>query len=172
VNPISWLRGIPHRKNVRALAASGEPAGPIARLLIEHVPEVAQGVVVIKAIGRRPGQRTKLLVLSIVGNVDAVAAVVGPQAQRIKRIVQALDGEKVDVIPWKHEPEKLIRMLLAPANVAEVVMDAARQRASAVLRYEDPLTSLFLAEPHNFELASELSTQVTGHRIDIGAGNS
>jgi N utilization substance protein A len=169
INPISWLRGIPNRKSVRALAESGGLAGPVARILMNEVPEVAQGLVVIKGIGRRPGQRTKVLVVSIDKSVDAVGAIVGPNGKRIKRIVDALDGEKVDVIPWKKEPEKLIKMLLAPANVAEITMDTPQGCANAVLRYEDPLTALFLAEPHNFELASELATQVTGHRIEIGA---
>ena len=169
MNPISWLRGIPNRKVIRALAASGEPAGPVARLLLQVVPEVAHGIVIVKAIGRRPGQRTKVLVVSIDRKIDAVGAVVGQGGKRVKQIVDGLSGEKVDVIPWKKEPEKLIRMLLAPANVAEVTMDASLGCANAVLRYEDPLTSLFLAEPHNFELASELASQVTGHRIEIGA---
>lgn len=169
MNPISWLRGIPNRKGIRVLAASGTPAGPIAQLLLQEVPEVARGIVVVKAIGRRPGKRTKVLVASIDRKVDAVGAVVGQGGKRIKKIVDALQGEKVDVIPWKSEPEKLIKMLLAPANVAEITMDPSQQCANAVLRYEDPLTSLFLAEPNNFELASELSSQVTGHRIEIGS---
>jgi N utilization substance protein A len=156
VDPIAWVFGWPHRRSVRALAASSAPTAVVAQLLIQEVPEVADGVVAIKGIARKPGHRTKVLVRSWSGGVDAIASVTGVSNKRVGRIAAALD-EKVDVIPWKKDPELLIRMLLSPANVAEVDLNAEQRHATIVLRHEDPLTTLFLSAPENLELASELS---------------
>jgi len=162
VHPIAWIFGWPHRRSARALASSTAPTAVVARLLIKEVPEIADGVVAIKGIARKPGQRTKVLVRSWSKSVDAIASVIGASNKRVSRIAAALDGEKVDVIPWKKDPELLIRMLLSPANVAEVDLDAELHRATIVLRHEDPLTTLFLSAPENLELASELS----GYRLE------
>ena len=162
MDPIAWVFGWPNRRNARALAAASAPTAVVAQLLIQEVPEIADGVVAIKGIARKPGHRTKVLVQSLTRGVDAIASVTGAANKRVTRIAAALEGEKVDVIPWKKDPELLIRMLLSPANVAEVDLDAEQRRATIVLRHEDPLTTLYLSAPENLELASELS----GYRIE------
>jgi len=135
----------------------------VRRILAREVPEIASGVVVVKGIARRPGKRTKIWVLTSDPAIDAVGAVVGQHAQRVKRIVAALGGEVVDVIPWSDNETKRIKLLLAPANVGELTVDPVGRTAVAVLRYEDPLTSLYLSAPENLELAIELS----GYQIEI-----
>jgi N utilization substance protein A len=135
----------------------------ILELLAREVPEIASGAVVIKGIARKPGKRTKIWVLTTQPEISAVSSVVGLRALHMRRIVAALGGEVVDVIPWSENETKRIKLLLAPANVGELTVDPVERKAVAVLRYEDPLTSLYLAAPENLELAIELS----GYQIEI-----
>ena len=105
----------------------------VVRLLTEEVPEIATGVVEIRAVARTPGLRTKVAVATNDRTVDPIGACVGLQATRIKRITMALDGEPVDVVRWSESAERRIRNALAPVNVRGVVLDAGERRAQVVV---------------------------------------
>jgi transcription termination/antitermination protein NusA len=105
----------------------------IAALLSREVPEIASGIVQIRAIARVPGVRTKVVVSSNDPTVSAVRACVGPEEARIRQIVSRLDGEPVDVIPWADEPERQIRRALAPLNVLQMEMAVEQNRARVVV---------------------------------------
>ena len=152
---------------VKRFLASRTPerglSSDILAVLAREVPEIASGLVLVKGIARKPGKRTKIWVLTTDPSIDAVGSVVGQRGSRAKRIGAALGGDVVDVIPWSDNETKRIKLLLAPANVGELTLDPVERKAVAVLRYEDPLTSLYLAAPENLELAIELS----GYQIEI-----
>ena len=135
----------------------------ILELFAREVPEIASGAVVIKGIARKRGKRTKIWVQTTRPEISAVSSVVGLRALHVKRIAAALGGEVVDVIPWSEDETRRIKLLLAPANVGELTVDSVERKAVAALRYEDPLTSLYLSAPENLELAIELS----GYQIEI-----
>jgi transcription termination/antitermination protein NusA len=132
-----------------------DPDGRIAALFAREVPEIASGVVSIRALARLPGVRTKIAVESGDPAVDALGACMGPEGSRIFRIVDALDGEKIDVMPWSPEPERMIRYALAPLRVTSITLEPPTRRAliTAVNLYR------FVQRhgPEHPELASRLS---------------
>ena len=89
----------------------------IARLFAREVPEIGTETVEIKAIARKPGYRSKLAVQSRDPAVDCIAACVGIRGFRIKNIVDALGGERIDLIRWDDAPERLIANALQPAVI-------------------------------------------------------
>ena len=130
--------------------------GRVSAVFAREVPEVALGVVDVRALARLPGVRTKVAVHSRDPAVDPVAACVGPSQSRIYRIVDALDGERVDVVPWSPAPERMIRNALAPMHVAAVALDPALGRAVVTLGPNPyPFITSYGAEHR--ELASRLS---------------
>lgn len=136
----------------------------LRRLLEAEVPELADGSVVIKAITREPGERSKVAVESLRQGIDAKGACIGPKGVRIRSVVAELNGEKVDVLEWSAEPAELVARALAPAPVISVHLDQAAHRATALVAPQ----SLSLAigkEGKNARLAARL----TGWRIDIRA---
>ena len=100
----------------------------IRELFELEVPEIADGLVVIRAVAREPGYRSKIAVESRVQGVDPVGACVGPRGSRVRMVVSELRGEKIDIIPWNDEPARFIAKALAPARVKEV---ARRRRGAA-----------------------------------------
>ncbi len=136
--------------------------GLLRRLLELEVPEVADGVVEIKAAAREAGTRSKVAVHARVDGVDPVGACVGPKAARINAISQELAGEKIDVIAWDESEETFVANALAPAKVVSVVLDTDTH----VARVTVPDFQLSLAigkEGQNARLAAKL----TGWKIDI-----
>lgn len=101
----------------------------VARLFSQEVPEIAAGTVEIKAIARKPGYRCKLAVYSHDPHVDGIAACVGVRGFRIKNIVDALGGERIDLVRWLKSPEELIVNSLQPAVIERVVLHPAEHRA-------------------------------------------
>src|SRR5947209_5645886 len=97
----------------------------VARLFTEAVPEIAAGSVQIKAIARRPGYRSKLALFSLDPQVDCVGVCVGVRGSRIKNIVDALGGERVDLVRWHDSPEWLIPNALQPATIERVILHPA-----------------------------------------------
>ena len=138
------------------ISVPGDPDGRVAALFAREVPEIAIGVVTVRAVARVPGVRTKVAVESRDPAVDPIVACVGPEQARIYRIVDALDGERVDVLPWSPAAERMIRNALAPMHVATVALDPAHGRAVVTLgpnRYPLPVRY----GPEHRDLASQLS---------------
>jgi N utilization substance protein A len=128
---------------------------PVVRLFAQEVPEIASGVVEIKAIARKAGYRTKLAVSGHDPKVDSVGACVGRRGSRIRRIDDALGGERIDLVRWTDSPEDLIRNALQPARIDAVVLDPARHRATVFVQ-EDQLSLVRGRQGLNRALASQL----------------
>jgi transcription termination/antitermination protein NusA len=134
----------------------------MAKLFAQEVPEIYDGIVEIKAVARDPGSRAKIGVISRDSSVDPVGACVGMRGSRVQAVVNELQGEKIDIIPWSPDIATFVVNALAPAEVAKVVLDEDRERIEVVV----PDTQLSLAigrRGQNVRLASQL----TGWDIDI-----
>ena len=155
------------------LEVRGEAKGPqivvsrshpdfIRRLFELEVPELADGVVEIKAIARDAGHRTKIAVASNETNVDPVGACVGARGSRVRQVVNELRGEKVDIVEWRDDTRQFIAEALSPAKVRQVILDEESRQAVVVV--PDHQLSLAIGkEGQNARLAARLS----GYRIDI-----
>ena len=134
----------------------------VRRLFEREVPEVFKGVVEIKAIAREPGSRTKVAVVARQEGVDPVGSCVGLRGFRIQNIVNELQGEKIDVLPWSANMEDFLANALSPAQVTKVDLD--NEEHSALVVVPDRHLSLAIGrEGQNARLAAKL----TGWRIDI-----
>jgi N utilization substance protein A len=136
--------------------------GLIKRLFELEVPEIADGVVEIKACAREPGHRTKIAVWSNDSNVDPVGACVGARGARVRMVVNELRGEKIDIVPYSDDPADFVMKALSPAKVKEVRIDEETGTAEVIV----PDFQLSLAigkEGQNARLAARL----TGWRVDI-----
>jgi transcription termination/antitermination protein NusA len=127
----------------------------IARLFAEEIPEIAAGIVEIKAIARKPGSRTKLALQSHDPRMDCVGACVGVRGARIRKIVDVLGGERIDLFRWHESPERLIATALLPAVIAEVILHPAQHRAVVVVK-ADQVALVTGRRGENRELASRL----------------
>ena len=135
----------------------------LIRTLFElEVPEVADGLVEIRAVAREPGYRSKIAVQSHAQGVDPVGACVGPRGSRVRMVVSELRGEKIDIIPWNPEPARFIAKALSPARVREVLVDD-ESREATVLVPDDQLSLAIGKEGMNARLAARL----TGWKVDI-----
>ena len=134
----------------------------VRRLFEREVPEVFKGVVEIKAIAREPGSRTKVAVVARQEGVDPVGSCVGLRGFRIQNIVNELQGEKIDVLPFSDDMEDFLANALSPAQVVKV--DLEQEEKSAMVVVPDRYLSLAIGrEGQNARLAAKL----TGWRIDI-----
>src|ERR1700751_710911 len=134
----------------------------MAKLFAQEVPEIYDGIVEIKAVARDPGSRAKIGVISRDSSVDPVGACVGMRGSRGQAVVDELQGEKNDIIPWSPDIAPFVVNALAPAEVAKVVLDEDRERIEVVV--PDQQLSLAIGRRgQNVRLASQL----TGWDIDI-----
>src|SRR6187399_2315284 len=150
-----------------------EPRGPqiflsrthpqfMAKLFAQEVPEIYDGIVEVRAVARDPGSRAKIAVISRDSSVDPVGACVGMRGSRVQAVVNELQGEKIDIIPWSQDIATFVVNALAPAEVAKVVLDEDRERIEVVV--PDAQLSLAIGRRgQNVRLASQL----TGWDIDI-----
>jgi len=135
----------------------------LIRTLFElEVPEIADGLVEIRAVAREPGYRSKIAVESHAAGVDPVGACVGPRGSRVRMVVSELRGEKIDIIPWNTEPARFVAKALSPARVREVYIDDESREATVIVP-DDQLALAIGKEGLNARLAARL----TGWRIDI-----
>jgi len=134
----------------------------VKRLLEFEVPEIVSGAVVIKALAREAGLRTKLAVETTEAGLDPVGACVGPKGARIRAVVDELGGERVDVLEWSEEPSKLVANALSPARVMAVNTDVETRTATVMV----PSAQLSLAIGKDGQNA-RLAARLTGWRIDI-----
>ncbi|HEY4331940.1 MAG TPA: transcription termination factor NusA [Ilumatobacteraceae bacterium] len=136
--------------------------GLIKRLFELEVPEIADGVVEIKACAREPGHRTKIAVWSNDNNVDPVGACVGARGGRVRMVVNELRGEKIDIVPFSEDFPDFIAKALSPAKVTHVIVSEDGTQADVIV--PDHQLSLAIGkEGQNARLAARL----TGVRIDI-----
>ena len=136
--------------------------GLIKRLFELEVPEIADGVVEIKACAREPGARTKIAVWSNDANVDPVGACVGARGARVRMVVNELRGEKIDIVPFSDDPADFVMKALSPAKVKEVRIHEDTGTAEVIV--PDYQLSLAIGkEGQNARLAARL----TGWRVDI-----
>jgi len=134
----------------------------MSKLFAQEVPEIYDGIVEVKAVARDPGSRAKIAVVSRDSSVDPVGACVGMRGSRVQAVVNELQGEKIDIIPWSQDIATFVVNALAPAEVAKVVLDEERERIEVVV--PDQQLSLAIGRRgQNVRLASQL----TGWDIDI-----
>jgi N utilization substance protein A len=136
----------------------------VRRLLEFEIPELASGAVVIRALAREPGVRTKVAVSARQDGIDPVGACVGPRGVRIRSVVGELGAERVDIIPWADDPLQLVANALSPAQVRTVDINRESRTATAHVP-ENQLSLAIGKDGQNARLAAKL----TGWRIDIKA---
>ncbi len=136
--------------------------GFVKRLFEIEVPEIANGIVTVKAIVREAGYRTKMAVYSEDPNVDAVGACVGNRGMRVNAIVSELGGEKIDIIPWCADTLEFIARALSPARVV-MVQANDEERVARVVVMDDMLSLAIGKDGQNARLAARL----TGWKIDV-----
>ncbi len=147
-------------RNAQVLVSRSAP-GLVKRLFEEEVPEIKAGTVVIKAISREPGHRTKMAIASTDSRVDAVGACVGNKGARVNAVVAELGGEKIDIILWSENPLEFIAKALSPATVLSVTQLSEK---SAVAVVPDEKLSLAIGrDGQNARLAARL----TGWKVDV-----
>ncbi len=132
------------------------------KLFAQEVPEIYDGIIEIKAAARDPGSRAKIGVISHDGSIDPVGACVGMKGSRVQAVVQEMQGEKIDIIPWSPDTATFVVNALQPANVARVVLDEEEDRIEVVVP-DDQLSLAIGRRGQNVRLASQL----TGKAIDI-----
>lgn len=134
----------------------------MAKLFAQEVPEIYDGIITIKSVARDPGSRAKIAVISSDSSIDPVGACVGMRGSRVQAVVNELQGEKIDIIPWSEDPATFIVNALQPAEVAKVVIDEDSERIEVVVP-NDQLSLAIGRRGQNVRLASQL----TGWDIDI-----
>jgi N utilization substance protein A len=148
-------------KGPRLILSRGDPLFVQALFKLE-VPEIQQNIVEIRAAAREVGSRTKIAVFSRDDSIDPVGACVGLKGSRVQAVVNELNGERIDIVPWSPDPERFAKLALAPAKVARVFSDPATKTIQAVVD-EDQLSLAIGRNGQNVRLASEL----TGWKIDL-----
>ncbi len=134
----------------------------MAALFAQEVPEVYEGIIEIVAVARDPGSRAKIGVQTSDPSVDPVGACVGMRGSRVQAVVNELQGERIDIIPWNDDAATFIVNALQPAEVAKVILDEAERRIEVVVP-DDQLSLAIGRRGQNVRLASQLS----GWAIDI-----
>ena len=128
----------------------------MAELFEMEVPEIYEGIIEIKAVARDPGSRAKIAVLSNDGSIDPVGACVGMRGSRVQAVVNELQGEKIDIIPWNEDQPTFLVNALQPAEVSKVVLDEEAERIEVVVP-EEQLSLAIGRRGQNVRLASQLT---------------
>ena len=156
------LLEIDEERKVPRLILSRVAPDFIKRLFEAEVPEIADGIIEIKAIARDPGSRMKIAVYSHDPDVDPVGACVGIRGARVQNIIQELQGERIDIVPWSVNLGRFVSDALSPAVVNKVIIDENNKQMEVVVD-EDQLTLSIGRGGQNVRLASNLIEW----RIDI-----
>jgi transcription termination/antitermination protein NusA len=134
----------------------------MAELFKMEVPEIYDGIIEIKAVARDPGSRAKIAVISYDNSIDPVGACVGMRGSRVQAVVNELQGEKIDIIPWNEDQATFLVNALQPAEVSKVVIDEEAGKIEVVVP-DEQLSLAIGRRGQNVRLASQL----TGLDIDI-----
>lgn len=145
----------------QVVISRGHP-GFLVSLFEQNVSEIYDGIVSIEAAARDPGYRSKIAVYSKDASVDPVGACVGLKGARVQAVVQELNGEKIDIIPWDRDPARLVCNALSPAAVSKVIVDEDNHSMEVVVA-DDQLSLAIGKRGQNVRLAAQL----TGWRLDI-----
>ena len=135
----------------------------VRRLFELETPEIAEGQVEIRNIAREAGSRTKMAVRAAMEGVDPVGACVGPRGDRVNAVVEALNGEKIEIVVWSEDPCEYIKAALSPADVLSVTL-VPGQKACRVVVPDDQLSLAIGKEGQNARLAARLCGN---YKIDI-----
>src|SRR6056297_47458 len=128
----------------------------MAELFKMEVPEIYEGIIEIKAVARDPGSRAKIAVISYDGSIDPVGACVGMRGSRVQAVVNELQGEKIDIIPWNEDMPTFLVNALQPAEVSKVVLDEEAERIEVVVP-DEQLSLAIGRRGQNVRLASQLT---------------
>ena len=158
-----FLTEVNHEARGQVISLSRVHPKLVWRLFELEVPEIQDGIVIIRGVSREAGSRSKIAVYSRDPDVDAVGACIGNRNMRIDSIISELNGEKIDIVKYSETPEEYIAAALAPATVNSVTMVA--ERACRVTVDPDQLSLAIGREGQNVRLAARL----TGYKIDIKA---
>ena len=134
----------------------------MAKLFVQEVPEIYDGIIEIKSVARDPGSRAKMAVISHDSSLDPVGPCIGMRGSRVQAVVGELQGEKIDIIQWSEDPATFIVNALAPAEVTKVVLDEENNKIEVVVP-DDQLSLAIGRRGQNVRLGSQLS----GWDIDI-----
>ena len=134
----------------------------LSKLFEMEVPEIAEGIVKIMGVSREPGFRAKIAVSSSETDVDPVGACVGMKGSRVQNVVQELQGERIDIVPWSPDPAKYVSNAMAPAEVSMVLVDEDKKSLMVVVP-DDQLSLAIGRQGQNVRLASKLM----GWNIDV-----
>lgn len=156
-----YVKRVKNTGRLAQIVVSRTANGLVKRLFENEVPEIKQGIVVVKGVARDPGQRTKIAIYSEDPSIDAIGACVGNKGARVNAIVSELGGEKIDIIPWSENPLEYISSALSPARVVKVVQ-TGDDSAMAVV----PDDKLSLAIGRSGQNA-RLAVRLTGWKIDV-----
>lgn len=158
-----YITGITNKTKKPIVKISRTHKDLVKRLFETEVPEIYDGTVEIKSISREAGSRTKIAVWSKDENVDAIGACIGPKRARITAVVNELNGEKIDIIPWSENPREFIARALAPAEVMKSVITSDTEKKCTVIVPNNQLSLAIGNRGQNAKLAAKL----TGYKIDI-----
>lgn len=137
--------------------------GFVKRLFELEIPEINEGIVLVYSVGREAGLRTKIAVYSENPNVDAIGACIGERGSRINRIIEELNGEKIDIIAYDKDPMKFIENALSPAKNLHVLVTDEKKKEAIVVVDDDNLSLAIGKKGVNVKLAS----RVTHYKIDV-----
>lgn len=156
-----YVKRVKNSGKTAQIVVSRTATGFVKRLFENEVPEIKQGIVLVKGIARDAGQRTKIAIASEDPMVDAVGACVGNKGARVNAIVSELGGEKIDIIQWSENPLEYISRALSPARVTKVIQ-TGNDSAMAIV----PDDKLSLAIGRSGQNA-RLAVRLTGWKIDV-----
>lgn len=158
-----YITGITNKNKKPVVKISRTHKDLVKRLFEIEVPEIYDGTVEVKSISREAGSRTKIAVWSKDPNVDAIGACIGAKRSRISAVVNELNGEKIDIIPYSEVPEEFIASALAPAEVLKTVITSEEEKTCTVVVPNNQLSLAIGNKGQNAKLAAKL----TGFKIDI-----
>ncbi|MBN8530673.1 MAG: transcription termination/antitermination protein NusA [Alphaproteobacteria bacterium] len=158
----AYIYDVRREKSGPQIFLSRTHPGFMAKLFAQEVPEIYDGVIEIKAVARDPGSRAKIAVVSRDSGIDPIGSCVGVRGSRVQAVVNELQGEKVDIIPWSHDTATFVINALTPADATKVVIDEAAHRIEVVVP-EEQLSLAIGRRGQNARLASQL----VGWNIDV-----
>ncbi len=158
-----FIKKVEHTNKEPKVYVTRNDRNLINRLLETYIPEIATGVIEVKGIARDPGDRCKIAVYSNDPNVEAIGACVGEGGERIREIINALNGEKIDLYKWSPNIEETIANSLQPATVTKVLNVDPKTKTSIVIVPDDELSLAIGKSGQNVRLA----VQSCGWKIDI-----